>query len=73
MPPRLTSGDPRDASCRDGLGGALGAGRAQVATGRSFSPGDVTYAIAQADDAPVFRGLDLGVTVARARLTCRSR
>jgi malate dehydrogenase (oxaloacetate-decarboxylating) len=45
-------------------------GRALVATGSPFAPvqhGDTTYTIAQANNALVFPGLGLGVTVARAR------
>jgi malate dehydrogenase (oxaloacetate-decarboxylating) len=45
-------------------------GRALVATGSPFSPvrhQQVTYRIAQANNALVFPGLGLGVTVARAR------
>ncbi|WP_214369145.1 NAD-dependent malic enzyme [Pseudonocardia sp. H11422] len=45
-------------------------GRALVATGSPFAPvvhGDRTYRIAQANNALVFPGLGLGVTVARAR------
>jgi malate dehydrogenase (oxaloacetate-decarboxylating) len=45
-------------------------GRALVATGSPFAPvthGGVTYRIAQANNALVFPGLGLGVTVARAR------
>jgi malate dehydrogenase (oxaloacetate-decarboxylating) len=44
-------------------------GRALVATGSPFNPveyGVVTYRIAQANNALVFPGLGLGVTVARA-------
>jgi malate dehydrogenase (oxaloacetate-decarboxylating) len=44
-------------------------GRALVATGSPFPPGEhggVTYRIAQANNALVFPGLGLGVTVARA-------
>jgi malate dehydrogenase (oxaloacetate-decarboxylating) len=44
-------------------------GRALVATGSPFGPvehGEVTYRIAQANNALVFPGLGLGVTVARA-------
>jgi malate dehydrogenase (oxaloacetate-decarboxylating) len=44
-------------------------GRALVATGSPFAPvthDDVTYEIAQANNALVFPGLGLGVTVARA-------
>jgi malate dehydrogenase (oxaloacetate-decarboxylating) len=50
-------------------------GRALVATGSPFAPvehGAVTYQIAQANNALVFPGLGLGVTVARAtRITDR--
>jgi malate dehydrogenase (oxaloacetate-decarboxylating) len=45
-------------------------GRALVATGSPFAPvthGGITYRIAQANNALVFPGLGLGVTVARAR------
>ena len=45
-------------------------GRALVATGSPFPPvnyGDRVYTIAQANNALVFPGLGLGVTVARAR------
>ncbi len=45
-------------------------GRALIATGSPFEPvtyGDVGYQIAQANNALVFPGLGLGVTVARAR------
>jgi malate dehydrogenase (oxaloacetate-decarboxylating) len=45
-------------------------GRALVATGSPFAPvphGGSTYRIAQANNALVFPGLGLGVTVARAR------
>ena len=45
-------------------------GRALVATGSPFAPvqhNRVTYRIAQANNALVFPGLGLGVTVARAR------
>jgi malate dehydrogenase (oxaloacetate-decarboxylating) len=45
-------------------------GRALIATGSPFPPvshGDHTYHIAQANNALVFPGLGLGVTVARAR------
>ncbi|HEX8761891.1 MAG TPA: NAD-dependent malic enzyme [Pseudonocardiaceae bacterium] len=45
-------------------------GRALVATGSPFPPvlhGGITYRIAQANNALVFPGLGLGVTVARAR------
>jgi malate dehydrogenase (oxaloacetate-decarboxylating) len=44
-------------------------GAALVATGSPFAPvelGDVTYHVAQANNALVFPGLGLGVTVARA-------
>src|SRR5690242_21361653 len=50
-------------------------GAALVATGSPFAPvehGGVTYEIAQANNALVFPGLGLGVTVARAsRITDR--
>jgi malate dehydrogenase (oxaloacetate-decarboxylating) len=50
-------------------------GRALIATGSPFAPvthGDMTYHIAQANNALVFPGLGLGVTVARAtRITDR--
>ena len=45
-------------------------GRALIATGSPFAPvtlGETTYHIAQANNALVFPGLGLGVTVARAR------
>ena len=45
-------------------------GRALIATGSPFAPvtlGDTTFHIAQANNALVFPGLGLGVTVARAR------
>jgi malate dehydrogenase (oxaloacetate-decarboxylating) len=45
-------------------------GRALVATGSPFDPvvhGEITYRIAQANNALVFPGLGLGVAVARAR------
>ena len=45
-------------------------GRALIATGSPFDPishGGVTYQIAQANNALVFPGLGLGVTVARAK------
>ena len=45
-------------------------GRALIATGSPFPPGDLrrrTYQIAQANNALIFPGLGLGVTVARAR------
>ena len=45
-------------------------GRALIATGSPFAPvthGDVTYTIAQANNALVFPGLGLGVAVSRAK------
>jgi len=44
-------------------------GRALIATGSPFAPvrhGDVTYTIAQSNNALVFPGLGLGVAVSRA-------